>query len=145
MTNLIDLITKLQAAKEGSRELDGEISIALNGIRETPYARITSQFREDHPLPPGQHWIFIDPKVAFSAYWVPYRSEHFTDTEGLGLAFEEAKRRWPDRDFYITYCAIRENYNAGVVGWTEESNPDDAHPIPALAAWIAILTAVKES
>lgn len=118
MTDLTELIDKLQAATKGSRELDAQIWCGLN----------PSWFHVDTDV--VQHEINADLEH------VP--ANYTTGPEGLGVAYNHLEDMGCEdfsfgKDSIGHYCVARRGLRTV-----------SRHKIPEIAAWIAILTAMQE-
>ena len=152
MANLSDLIARLQAATKGSRDLDAELAVALGWQKRDFTApnwdgrtqRYCAWFPPDWEDQDITEWIDESAEAAkYTGYYDPANKpppEFTTGPEGLGLAVDHALAVRPERDLMLIFlpkgklCVEFVLSNLGSV----------EHSVPAIAAWIAVLDAMKE-
>ena len=135
-----DLITDLQNATTGTRELDARVAVMLepDGEEGTYFRHPFISEITDKDCRDGQYW-----KCAISGRSLRTAPHYTTAPEGLRILMDYVRERWPDASFGVDWCPVRQRWAVEMRGygdcwhWIEGERPTD----PAIALAIAILRA----
>lgn len=138
-----DLITDLQNATTGTRELDARVAVMLepDGEEGTYFRHPFISEITDKDCRDGQYW-----KCAISGRSLRTAPHYTTAPDGWRILMNYARERWPESTRRIGLCQEREQYEA-VMGSSEHyawKRVEAHHPTnPAIALAIAILRAIE--
>lgn len=135
-----DLITDLQNATTGTRELDARIAVMLEpeGEEGTYFRHPFVSEITDKDCLEGQYW-----KCAISGRSLRTAPQYTTAPEGLRLLMDYVRERWPGSDWDMHSGhgvnganGFRATIRPNLTGWA-------SHTDPAIALAIAILRAME--
>ena len=139
---MTDLITDLQNATTGTRELDARVAVMLepDGEEGTYFRHPFVSEITDKDCQDGQYW-----KCAISGRSLRTAPHYTTAAEGLRILMDYVRERWPDASFGVDWCPVRQRWAVEMRGYGDywDWTAGDHRTDPAIALAIAILRAME--